>query len=126
MKKIQIIAPLVAMGIVAVFLVFTLMRNQARSFLAARAHSVGYELIKSTNATGLVTMSDGLRRKMAEFLASPAHEEAVRFGDEPSPVGDGRATVRLFLRNEKAERLALRLRPDTDTDKLHVLGYWTP
>jgi len=52
--------------------------------------------------------------------------KAVALGDEPNPIGNGRASVRLFIQNEAGRRIAIRLRWNTDADKFDVLGFWTP
>lgn len=126
MNKMQIICPLVALAVCAAVAWGLLIRNQNRSFLHLRAASIAHDLIARTNSENVMTLGPGLRDKLTQLLGSPTHVTSIQLGDEPPPIGDGRASVRLFLQNDQAQRLGIRLRPDAHSSKLHVIGFWTP
>jgi len=126
MNKQQIIAPLVAMAIVAIVGLFIFTRNQSRGFLLAGASTVGSELISTTNSPHLRLIAPELHGRLVDLLGSPTTVASVVLGDEPSPIGDGRASVRLFLQNQVKVRLGIRLRWNADNRQFDVLGFWTP
>ena len=126
MNKQQIIAPLVAMAIFALGAGVIFTRNQSRSFLHMRAQIVGRELVTTTNSASISSMGQGLRVQLEQLLASPATVDSVELGDEPMPIGDGRASVRVFLKKQDGVRLAIRLQLDPDSRAFRVLGFWRP
>lgn len=126
MNKQQIIAPLVTMGIVAVIGLFLVSRQHRREFLMHRAYSAGSEIINTTNSSFLRVIGPDLQGRLVELLGSPTVVEPVAFGDEPAPIGNGKASVRLFLKNQAGQRIAIRLRWNSDVEKFDVLGFWTP
>jgi hypothetical protein len=72
-------------------------------------------------------MDPAVSRALAKFLTTPtAYDEIVYRGDEPSPIGDGTATHRLYMRNEHGAWIALRLLNDPKLEKFRVLGLFTP
>jgi len=129
MNKTQIICPLVAMAVAIVIAgILMIPRGQrlANAYFSSRGVSIANELIATTNSQWLVSIGPGLQNKLSEFLAAQSHLDSVKFGDAPPPVGDGKARVRVYLKNSKGELLGIRLRQAQDPDKLEVLGYWNP
>ena len=126
MNKQQIILPLAAILIVALVGGIIHGRNQARGYVRARSEEIGRSLIRETNSAFVVEIGPSLRSKLSEFLSSPAKVEDVLFGDEESPIGDGSASSRLHLVNDRHEHLVIRLREDSKQNKFHILGFWTP
>src|SRR5688500_10223171 len=113
MNKMQIICPLAAMAIVVlVASLFTASsgRRNANYYLSSRGASIGKELITTTNSQYLVRIGLGLQNKLAQFLSSESHLDSVKLGDAPSPIGDGKAHMRVYLKNSRRELLAVRLR----------------
>jgi len=126
MNKSQIISPLIAIGLFAVICALIVARNERQGFLQRRAAAVGHDLIMTTNSLNLVLIGPHLQERLNQFLANTGRVARIALGDEPPPIGNGEAAVRIFFDNQKAERLALRLRPDSDSAQLHVLGFWSP
>ena len=125
MNKQQIIAPLVAMGIVALVGVFLFSRNQSRGLLRARTYNVANEIISTTNSSSIHTIGPDLHATLVELLGSPTSIVKVPLGDESYPIGDGRASVRLFLKNDAGKHIGIRLLWNADINQFDVLGYWT-
>ena len=91
-------------------------------------YSVGRELIEKTNSSLITTMGPELRAQLCQLLASTTHIASVRLGDEPAPVGDGRAFIRLVLTNDLAHGLGIRLRVvsrSVGQSQLEPLGFWS-
>ncbi|HWN94887.1 MAG TPA: hypothetical protein VNT99_07630 [Methylomirabilota bacterium] len=126
MNRTQIIILLIALAIAgAVAFLFMSGPSDPRAFLV-QTRQIGQELIATTNSQRLMVIGSGLHERLAQLLASPTLVEEVLPGDEPEPLGNGKATTRLILKNQKGERLGIRLQKREDGDKIDVLGYWTP
>jgi hypothetical protein len=125
-QKIQITIPLATLGLTALMLSFFHGRDAHRNFILSRASEIGRYLLVSTNSDRLVSIGPDLQHRLGSSFASAARIEAVRLGDEPAPIGDRQALCRLFLINWAGERVAVRLRQASDSDKFLVLGFWTP
>ena len=125
MNKYQIICPVVALVLVGILFAVVSGRNHQRYFIQAQSRMIGQDLISSTNSTRLVQIGPGLQKRLAEFLGAPAGIAEVNLGDEPSPIGDGRACSRVVLSNATGERLGIRLRQDAKPERFHVQGFWT-
>ena len=97
-----------------------------RSFVQAQSYAAANDLINSNRAELFVSIGSGLKVRWEQFAKSPVRIDQVRLGDEPAPIGDGRASSRALFTNEAGERLAIRLRWDGEQQKFHVLGFWTP
>jgi hypothetical protein len=125
-NKYQVILPLAA--ILAVALVATIVhgRNQARGFVQAKTREIGQDLIRLTNSQHVIELGHTLEAQLAAFLGSPTRIAAVLRGDEDSPIGDDTASSRLYLENERQQRLIIRLRKDSASEEFHILGFWTP
>jgi hypothetical protein len=131
MKKTRIIAPIIVVCLVAIawvcFLSLRVRRNRDRDAQAvATSWEIGRELVATTNSTRLIEIQRGVQKRLGEFLTCPARVEAVRMGDEVRPADTLKATSRVYLVNDKSERLALRLEQDSDPGKFRVLGFWVP
>ena len=130
MNKQGLVWLLTVMVLVAVVIgVFTFhnLAEGKRYAITMFTYSVGRELIDTTNLSFLVAVSPELHAQLSQLLASTTHVASVRLGDEPSPVGDGRASSRLILTNELAQGLGIRLCLRSDASgqsKFEVLGYW--
>jgi hypothetical protein len=124
MNKWQIICPLAAMAIAAVVALALIRTSINRDTMRHQVYQIGRELVAATNSSAVVRLGPGLEARMAELLGSPSGVAAVKWGDEPSPIGDGQATSRLFLTNASGTRLGIRLRRDSTGNKFHVLGFW--
>jgi hypothetical protein len=86
--------------------------------------NIGAWLVQTTNSTDLVGLTPELQADLRVLLASPT-ERWVCLGDEPPPVGDGRASARLVLTNQMGRVLTLRLREEpAGSLKYRVLSYW--
>ena len=128
MNKWQVLCPLAAIAIAAVvFAVFAVVSgsNHHRYYVQAQTRMMGRELIATTNSARLVQLGPGLRKRLSEFLSSPAGVAEVVLGDAPSPIGDGSACSRLVISNATGGRLGIRLRQDSEPERFHVLGVWT-
>src|SRR5687767_8743803 len=110
MNKWQIICPLVAMAIAAVVFATIFGRRQHRSFIVVASHSIGSDLIASTNSSHLVRLGPDLTARLGDLLSSTTHVAGVHLGDLPAPFGDGRACSRIVLTNQAGRGLAIRLR----------------
>ena len=100
-----------------------------RYAIALLTSSAGRELIATTNSTGLTKVSPALRAELADLLASTTYVANVYLGDEPPPLGDGRACSRLVLTNEHGDGLSLRLQEEPrsgvhSSGRFRVLSYW--
>src|SRR5690242_5822929 len=95
----QIICPLVAMLIAAAGLLVWGNQKRHSQHVYAQTEQIGRDLLAETNSSHLVSIGEGLRERLVSFLASPATVEAVFWGDERAPIGDGQAASRLFLIN---------------------------
>ncbi len=122
----RVILPVVVCLITASIagIIFQRIRNQ--SLIEAKSLEIGYELIRETNSSLVVTVGSGLKDRLSNFLSYPAKIERVTLGDEPAPVGDGQASSQLWLINEHNERIVIRLHSDKVLEKFDILGYWTP
>jgi hypothetical protein len=107
-----------AFGIVVV-------KGQRRGFISVASRSIGEDLITSTNSSHVVRIGPGLQAALSELLSAPAHVADVLMGDEPSPIGDGKACSRLVLTNDIGKGLLIRLRPAEQSGMFHVLGFRT-
>jgi hypothetical protein len=126
-NKIRGLWPLIALLVVVVIAGVNLIHyatTTSRYAMGLLTASIGHELIATTNSTRLVEFDPELRATLAVLLASPTRLR-VRYGDEPPPLGDGRASSRLFLTNEIGQAVILRLQADRHTSGMfRVLSYW--
>jgi len=125
MNKSQLMTLLVALLVTALGWIIAVSCGHQRSYLRVRTIGIGNDLIVRTNSDRLVLIGPSLRSRLEQLLSSPTKLETVKLGDEAAPFGDGKATSHLILKNQKGERLGIRLRRE-DGDKFDVLGYWTP
>lgn len=128
MKKQGPILLLTALAVVVGVAVFRNLLEGRRYAVSMLTYSVARDLTNTANSSLLVSTSPDFREELSSLLASPTHIENVRLGDEPPPVGDGRASSRLMLTNELGQGLGIRLRmrPQSKTElRFEVLGYWT-
>ena len=123
MNKWQIICPVTALLLVGLGFGIQEKRRARNVLISVTAHSIGRELIATTNSTHLFRIGPGLQMKLSEFLGVRTRVADVLSGDEPPPFGDGAATMRLVLTNELAKGLVIRLRPAEKPDMFHVLGF---
>jgi hypothetical protein len=124
MNKWQLICPMVAIALVAIFGLAGQGRRNHRYYVSAQTRMIGQDLIKQTNSSRLVRIGPGLQDRLSGFLAAPSGVADALLGDEPH-LGDGSACSRLVLSNAVGERLGIQLRQDSEPEKFHVLGYWT-
>lgn len=123
MNKWQIICPLAAMAIAVVILAWAQGNAHHRYYLTAQTKQIGLDLLKTTNSPQLVRLGVGLERRLASLLNTNAGVSQGLLGDEPSPIGNGKASCRLILTNAVGDSVGIRLR--ADAGKFHVLGYYT-
>src|SRR6266496_176133 len=123
MNKSQIICPVVAMMLTAfVFGLFGI-RGQRRAAILVASYSIGRELITSTNSSHLVSVGPEMQAHLSGLLnATTRVSTVVLLGDEPRPIGDGRACSRLILTNDAGHGLVVRLRQEPGTKVFNVLG----
>ena len=112
--------------LVAPFFTASSGRRNANYYLSSRGTTIGKELVATTNSQYLVRIGPGLQNKLTQFLSSESHLDSVKSGDAPSPIGDGKAHMCVYLKNSRGEWLAIRLRRSQDPDKFEVLGFWSP
>jgi hypothetical protein len=91
-----------------------------------QCEQIGRDLLAHTNSARLSSIQPTLQRKLAVFLSAPARVEAVRLGDEPRPAEDMKATARVFLVNDRKERLGIRVQKEYRSEKYRVVGFWAP
>jgi hypothetical protein len=114
---------LIVVAIIAVLFIHLYARR--RHDLLTRCMSIGEDLVTHTNSPHLVTIGPSLQAELTALLSSKTHVSKVRLGDEPR-LGDGRASARLILTNEKGAAIGIRLRKEKfRSNRFHVLGYWT-
>ncbi|MEY2411187.1 MAG: hypothetical protein QOF48_3857 [Verrucomicrobiota bacterium] len=127
MNKWQIICPIVAMAVVLFIAVpiagHYAMANQRRHAIRVASGGIGRELITSTNSPRLVHIGTDLRARLSGLLSTTTRVCTVLPGDDPRPIGDGRADSRLVLTNDAGEGLLIRLRQERGTTVFHVLGF---
>ena len=123
MNKWQIICPVVAIAVVAVVMALNHARKGRDYFILMATYSVGRDIVATTNSSHLIRIGPELHARLSELLVSPTHIATVLLGDEPSPIGDGRACSRLVLTNEVAEGVVIRLRQADTPGTFHVLGF---
>jgi hypothetical protein len=97
-----------------------------RAAILAQSEMIGRELVSQTNSPHLPFAGNIFQRRLAEFLATPARVEAVRYGDEPRPGTLEAAASRVYLINQQGSRLALRISPEADHKHWRILGWWSP
>ncbi len=102
-------------------------RGKARTqAVTTQCWQIGRDLVASTNSTQLEPLQPMLQRRLAQLLSTPARVEAVRLGDEPRPETDLKATARLYLVNERNERLGIRVQREYRSEMYRVVGFWVP
>src|SRR6185295_11251662 len=99
MNKWQIICPLVTLTLVAVVFARISGANHCRAYVYAHSRMIGQELVATTNSPHLVHIGPGLTQRLSEFLAFPTGVAGVELGDEPAPIGNGRACSRVIITN---------------------------
>ena len=124
MNKWQIICPIAAMAIAAVVVLKLISASVNRDSNRQQVYQIGRELITTTNSARVDRLGHGLEQRLSDFLGSPSGVAAVKSGDEPSPIGNGQATSRLFLTNSSGQHLGIRLRRESTSGQFHVLGFW--
>lgn len=123
MNKWQLICPLTVLLLGISILAVVQGRKNYHAFVLSHGMMIGNELIATTNSSHAAHVGERLKKRLAEFLASPAKVKEVTLGD--SPVGDGTATACITLENQKSARLGIRLKQSDKMDKFDVLGFWT-
>ena len=123
MNKWQIICPLAALVVVFVILGLPGSRDY-QYFITVRTREIGRDLISATNSSHLAEIAPALQMSLSRLLSSPTYVANALFGDEPPPVGDGRACSRLVLTNDLGDGIVLRLQQGTNFETFHVLSYW--
>jgi hypothetical protein len=125
MNKWQIICPLTAIAIVGLVMVWLQPYGQrkANRYLEVQAVQAGWDLVNTTNSPPLVHVGSGLEGRLVGLLHTNAGVSQVLLGDEPSPIGNGKASCRLILTNASGDSVGIRLR--ADSGKFHVLGYYS-
>lgn len=123
MNKWQIICPVVAIVILAFAVGFNRSRNDRNYFLQTATHSVGRDIIATTNSSRLVKVGPTLQSKLSELSISPMNVAAVLIGDEPFPYVNGKANSRLVLTNDSRDGVVIRLRHADQAGTFHVLGF---
>ncbi len=125
MNKWQIICPVVAMLVFGSVLGILALRGPHRGYINVASHSIGNDLIMSTNSPQLVHIGPDLQARLSALLSARTYVAGVLMGDDLAPYGDGTACSRLMLTNEIGGRLLIRLRPAKEPGKFHVLGFRT-
>ena len=125
MNNRQIIAPLLAIVLVAFASAFIFSRNQSRDFLKARALQIGHDLVTQTNSPGVVHLGENLKGTLEDMMQAPTGVSAFEFGDAPRPMDNCKASACLYVTNATGTCIGIRLRPDSGTEKLHIVGFWT-
>jgi hypothetical protein len=123
MNKQQIIAPLVVMGLIALIAALSLGRRHQREYLQMKAWGIGQDLAKETNSTAVVHLGASLSNVLAQLHGTPVTVNHVRLGDF-GPTDDP-AKVCVYLTNQSGTCIGIRLRPDSQSARFHILGYWT-
>ena len=100
--------------------------RQDRATVLAQSEVIARELVSGTNWPHLSFPGHFFEQRIAAFRTAPARVEGVRYGDEPRSAVEERAASRVYLINQRGERLALRLAPDEDHAHWHILGWWVP
>ena len=118
MSRLQYICLTTAMAIAA--MAVACMPGSQRPY-----RKIAHDLVTKSNSKDILFLGATFSNSLTMFLSSPSEVEKIEMGDAPPPRGDGNADARLFLKNERNERLAIRLKRDaSDPDKFHILGFW--
>ena len=125
MNKWQIICPVVAIAVVAIFALGGQGRREHRYYVLAQTRMIGVELSRGSNSPRLAALGPALQARLSEFLTPQSGVAEVVLGDQPAPLGDGTACSRLVLSNSVGARLGIRLHQDPGLERFRVLGYWT-
>jgi hypothetical protein len=125
MNKWQIICPVVAIAVVAIFALGGQGRREHRYYVLEQTRMIGEELSRGTNSPRLAALGPALQARLSEFLTPQSGVAEVVLGDQSAPLGDGAACSRLVLSNSIGERLGIRLQQDAGPERFHILGYWT-
>jgi hypothetical protein len=131
MNRRSLVLLVIALVFVAALIGVSALRHMAegkRYFITVASYSLGKELIETTNSSMAVAVGPELRAQLSQLLAFTTHIARVQLGDEPAPVGDGRASSRVILTNALAHGLGIRLRLGSELSgqaRFEVLGYWT-
>jgi hypothetical protein len=123
MNKWQIICPLIALVIVGMTFATIHESGEHRSFINVASHSIGSDLVATTNSLHLIRIDPNLRAELSEFLAARANVSTVLLGDDLAPIGDGQACSRLVLTNDAGRGLLIRLRRAEQPGMFQVLGF---
>ena len=123
MNKWQIICPVVTFLIAGIVFGVIFSANQHRSFISVASHTIGRDLITSTNSSHLDTLDPDLQDRLSRLLSTPTRVAEVILGDEALPYGDGSACSRLVLTNQTGQALLIRLRQIGGPGIFHILGY---
>jgi hypothetical protein len=118
-----VVAVVLIAGVAGVSMISQLAGSK-RQILVMQTYTVGRDLIANTNSPLLVGLASDLQTRLSEVLASRTQVACVRLGDEPPPIGDGRAISRLLLTNEVGDGVWLRFRAVERLERFDVLGYW--
>lgn len=115
---------LLILGCVGLAVVNGLRHRQ--SFVLGHTRNVGLDLVAHTNSTHLARINPLLHQQLAHLLRAPTHIEKTLAGDEPPPLGNGKACSRLILSNENGERMGIRLMQADKPERFLILGFWMP
>ncbi len=121
MNKWQIICPLVAMALVAAVLFAISGAAHNRAFLVGQTRSLGAQLIARTNSPQLL-LQPYQRERLGQLLSHRTFVAQVKTGDQPKPLGDGRASSWMVLSNAQGAQIVLRLRR-ADNGEFHLLSF---
>ena len=105
------------------FMLFVVPMGARQKAIHRASLSIGSELIRTTNSSRLGNIGPDLQAQLASLLGAPTQVSTVLFGDEPPPIGDGRARCRLVLTNAIGQGLLIRLGKEHATNHFRVLGF---
>ncbi len=126
MSTTKIVALVVGLVCITFVLPVWNMRKERRETMTMQCWQIGRDLLAFTNSPSLSSLQPAVQERLAQFLTAPARIETVRLGDEPRPPGDPKADARLYLLNDRNERLGIRLQRESKAGKYRVVGYWIP
>jgi hypothetical protein len=122
-NKSRIIWPIVVVVAIVVLMWLDEARKERNYIFQVVTHSIGRELIETTNSQTLANISPELRQRLSELLRARTEVAEVLLGDDARSQEGGRASSRLFLTNELAESIEIRLRLEGSPGVSKVLSY---
>ena len=119
MNKQQIIAPLVAMALVAIVLGIFYSRGHHSQDLLATASIVGHDLASNTNSKLLTPIEGEMKSALNEFLAAPVTRTTVR----PEVSDQGKPTIAVTLVNDANRMFIITLRWEAKLRKFAPVSF---